>query len=239
MISVKKQIVVETSQQRAFRTFTDGIDRWWPREHHIGKSPLERMVVEPRTGGRWYSICKDGSEIEVGKVVAWEPPGRVVLTWQITAAWQYDPGFVTEVEIQFIADGARCTRVELEHRYLERYGADSETVKKTFESDDAWLASLQAFARAAVASKYLMIYETTPEGLAKAREHLPAHRDRLDAFCARGTLLMAGPVMDGSGRAFGVFTTRAAAEEFIAGDPFVVHGVVGKWTIAEWNEVLA
>src|SRR5262249_38225381 len=59
VISVKKQIVVETSQQRAFRTFTDGIDRWWPREHHIGTSPLERMVVEPRVGGRWYSICKD------------------------------------------------------------------------------------------------------------------------------------------------------------------------------------
>ncbi|HEX3477537.1 MAG TPA: hypothetical protein VHT91_21090 [Kofleriaceae bacterium] len=58
MTSVKKQIVVETSQQRAFRTFTDGIDRWWPREHHIGASPLERVIVEPRAGGRWYSICR-------------------------------------------------------------------------------------------------------------------------------------------------------------------------------------
>jgi uncharacterized protein YciI/uncharacterized protein YndB with AHSA1/START domain len=238
VISVKKQIVVETSQQRAFRTFTDGIDRWWPREHHIGASPLERMIVEPRTGGRWYSICKDGSEVDIGKVVAWEPPHRLVLTWQITAQWQYDPAFSTEIEVLFLAENPRRTRVELEHRQLERYGADSETVKKTFESDDAWQASLQAFAGATARGKFLMTYETTPEGLARAREHIVAHRERLDEFCARGTLVMAGPVMDGTGRAFGVFTSRQAAEDFIAGDPFVVHQVVARWTVVEWAEVL-
>jgi uncharacterized protein YciI len=239
MINVKKHIVVETSQHRAFRTFTDGIDRWWPREHHIGKSPLERMIVEPRTGGRWYSICKDGSEVNIGKVVAWAPPGLLVLAWQITADWQYDAAFSTEIEVSFIAEGARRTRVELEHKQLERYGAAADAVKKTFESDDAWAASLAAFARAAAAPKYLMTYETTPAGLAMAREHLPAHRDRLDVFHARGTLLMAGPVLDETGRAFGVFTTREAAEEFIREDPFVVHGVVARWTVAEWQEVLA
>ncbi|HEX3763478.1 MAG TPA: SRPBCC domain-containing protein [Kofleriaceae bacterium] len=238
MTSVKKQIVVETSQQRAFRTFTDGIDRWWPREHHIGQSPLERMIVEPRVGGRWYSICKDGSEVDVGKVVAWEPPQRLVLTWQITAQWQYDPAFSTEIEVSFIAENPRRTRVELEHRQLERYAADAEAMKKTFEHDDAWAASLHAFAGASTRNKFLMIYETTPEGLTKAREHLPAHRDRLDQFQARGTLLMAGPAMDGTGRAFGVFTTREAAEEFIAGDPFIVHQVVARSTVVEWSEVL-
>ena len=238
MTSVKKQIVVETSQQRAFRTFTDGIDRWWPRDHHIGQSPLERMIVEPRAGGRWYSICKDGSEVDVGKVLAWEPPQRLVLSWQITAQWQYDPAFSTEVEIGFFAEGPRRTRVELEHRQLERFGGDAETMQKAFDSDDAWVASLQGFAAAATRGKFLMIYETTPEGLARAREHFVAHRDRLDQFCARGALLMAGPVMDGSGRAFGVFTSREAAEEFIAGDPFIVHQVVARWTVADWNEVL-
>ena len=238
MTSIKKQIVVETSQQRAFRTFTDGIDRWWPRDHHIGQSPLERMIVEPRAGGRWYSICKDGSEVDVGKVVAWEPPHRLVLTWQITAQWQYDPAFSTEVEVGFFAEGPRRTRVELEHRQLERYGADAEIMTKTLESDGGWGASLQAFGGASARGKFLMIYETSPEGLARARDHLPAHRDRLDQFHARGTLLMAGPVMDGSGRAFGVFTSREAAEEFIAGDPFIVHQVVTRWTVADWNEVL-
>jgi uncharacterized protein YciI/uncharacterized protein YndB with AHSA1/START domain len=235
--SVKKQIVVETSQQRAFRTFTDGIDRWWPREHHIGASPLERMVVEPRAGGRWYSICKDGSEIELGTVVVWEPPQRLVLTWQITAQWQYDPAFSTEIEVLFVAETPRRTRVDFEHRQLERY-ADAEAMKKTFEGDDAWAGSLRAFAGASTRGKFLMIYETTPEALPKAREHLPAHRDRLDQFQARGTLLMAGPVMDGTGRAFGVFTSREAAEEFIAGDPFIVHQIVARWTVADWNEVL-
>lgn len=238
MTSIRKQIMVETSQQRAFRTFTEGMDRWWPRDHHIGPSPLERMIVEPRAGGRWYSICKDGSEIDVGRVVAWEPPQRLVLTWQITAQWQYDAAFSTEVEVGFFAEGPRRTRVELEHRQLERFGGDVEAMQKAFDSDQAWVASLQAFAGAATRGKFLMIYETTPDGLARARDHIVAHRDRLDQFCARGTLLMAGPVMDGSGRAFGVFTSRAAAEEFIAGDPFVVHQVVTRWTVADWNEVL-
>jgi len=239
VISVKKQIVVETTQHRAFRIFTDGIDRWWPREHHIGKSPLERMVVEPRAGGRWYSICQDGSEVDVGKVVTWEPPDRIVLTWQITAQWQYDPDFSTEVEVSFHAEAARRTRVELEHKQLERYGAESATVKKMFESDDAWAAHLAAFARVTGQPKYLMTYETTPDGLAKAPDHLAAHRDRLDRFHARGSLLMAGPVLDTTGRTFGVFTTREAAEDFIREDPFVVHGVVARWTVVEWNEVLA
>ena len=238
MTSVKKHIVVETSQQRAFRTFTDGIDRWWPRGHHIGASPLERMIIEPRPGGRWYSLCKDGSEVEVGKVVTWEPPSRVVLTWQITAQWTYAADFETEVDVRFIAEGPRRTRVELEH-HLERYGADAATMKEQLEGDDAWFAMLGLFAQVAVAPKFLMTYEATPEGLALAGQHLPAHVARLDLFCGRGTLLMAGPVMDATGRAFGVFTSREAAEDFIREDPFIVHGVVARWTVVPWNEVLS
>jgi len=238
VISVKKQIVVETSQQRAFRTFTDGIDRWWPRSHHIGASPLERMIIEPRPGGRWYSICKDGSEVEVGKVAAWEPPGRVVLTWQITAQWTYDATFETAVDVRFIAEGPRRTRVELEH-HLERYGAEAAAMKQQLEGDDAWSAMLTLFGAAAVAPKFLIIYEATPDGLALAGQHLPGHIARLELFHGRGTLLMAGPVMDPSGRAFGVFTSREAAEDFMREDPFLLHGVVARSTVVPWNEVLA
>jgi uncharacterized protein YciI len=83
-----------------------------------------------------------------------------------------------------------------------------------------------------------MIYESAPESRAKARDHLAAHRERLDLFCSRGTMLMAGPLLEPSGRALGIFTSREAAEEFIAGDPFIVHGVVTSWSVVEWNEVL-
>jgi hypothetical protein len=84
----------------------------------------------------------------------------------------------------------------------------------------------------------VMFYETEPEGMARAREHFAAHRARLDAFHARGVLAMAGPFTEHSKGAMGIFTTREAAEEFVAGDPFVVHGVVARWTLQEWNQVL-
>ena len=87
--------------------------------------------------------------------------------------------------------------------------------------------------------KYVMFYETAPDGLAKARIHYQAHRARLEEFHARGALLMAGPWVNPTDGAMGIFTTREAAEEFIRDDPFVLNGVVGKWTIREWNEVLA
>jgi uncharacterized protein YciI/uncharacterized protein YndB with AHSA1/START domain len=237
-INIKKSINVETSQQRAFRVFTDGIDRWWPRDHHIGKSPLERFIIEPRTGGRWYSTCKDGSEVDVGRVIKWEPYSRVVLTWQITGEWKFDPDFITEIEVTFTSEGPRKTRVELEHRNIERFGAHAGEIRKTFESDGGWSTTLGHYAKSLGGPKYLMTYETTPESLQKAPANLPSHRERLDEFQRRGKLLMAGPVIDGSGRAFGVFTTKESAEEFIAGDPFVTGGVVTKWSVVEWMEVL-
>ena len=87
--------------------------------------------------------------------------------------------------------------------------------------------------------KYLMFYENAPDGLAKAREHYPAHRARLHEFHSRGVLLMAGPLLNPTDTAIGVFTSREAAESFIKDDPFVLNGVVAKWSIREWNEVLA
>ncbi|NVB79791.1 MAG: hypothetical protein HOV81_15455 [Kofleriaceae bacterium] len=84
----------------------------------------------------------------------------------------------------------------------------------------------------------MMIYESTSETRQKAPPHMAGHRDRLDEFQRRGKLLMAGPLMDGTGRAIGVFTSKESAEEFIAGDPFITNGVVTNWTIAEWGEVL-
>ena len=85
--------------------------------------------------------------------------------------------------------------------------------------------------------KYVIFYETAPGGLEKARIHYPAHRARLGAFHARGSLLMAGPWVNPTDGAIGIFTSREAAEEFIRDDPFILNGVVGSWTIREWDEV--
>lgn len=146
---IRKKILVEASQEHAFRVFTVGIDRWWPREHHIGKSPLKRAVLEPRMAGRWYSICEDDSECDVGKVLAWDPPHRLVLAWQINAEWRYDARFVTEIEVNFVVEGPRKTRVEIEHRNLEGYGTAAAVLRKTLDSPGGWGGTLDSFAKMA------------------------------------------------------------------------------------------
>ena len=145
--SVRKQITVEALPEHAFRVFTEQLDRWWPRGHHIGKSALKTAVLEPRAGGRWYEVGEDGSECDWGRVLVWDPPRRLVLAWQINGQWQFDPNLVTEVEAVFVADGAGRTRVELEHRNLDRFGEFAEPVAKAFDSDDGWFGILKQFAK--------------------------------------------------------------------------------------------
>lgn len=146
---VRKQIVVATSQVQAFRVFTDKIERWWPKEHHIGKSPLKHAKLEPRVGGRWYEVGEDGSECNWGKVLVWNPPSRLVLAWQITAQWQYDANFITEVEVTFTAEGPKQTRVVLEHRNLERFGAAATEIRKSLDSEGGWTQHMHRLAAAA------------------------------------------------------------------------------------------
>ena len=78
---VRKSIRVKASQAHAFEVFTSGLDRWWPRTHSIGSAPVKSAVMEARLGGRWYQLCEDGSEATVGKILAWEPPHRFVVSW--------------------------------------------------------------------------------------------------------------------------------------------------------------
>jgi uncharacterized protein YndB with AHSA1/START domain len=147
---VRKELVVAATAERAFQVFTDGIDRWWPRQHHIGDSPLKREVLEPGVGGRWYGLSEDGTECQVGKVLAWEPPRRLVLAWQITSDWKYDPAFITEVEVTFTAEGPKRTRVVLEHRDLHRYGIAEPTYRKAIDSPTGgWGFILQSYADSA------------------------------------------------------------------------------------------
>ena len=143
---IRKEIVVECPQERAFRVFTQKLDTWWPREHNIGLVEMQAALLEERVGGRVYERGIDGSECSWGKVLVWDPPRKLVWTWQITAEWKYDPDFVTEVEVTFQAEGPQRTRVMLEHRDLERYGEAAEAIRKTLDS--GWGGTLALFAKA-------------------------------------------------------------------------------------------
>lgn len=143
--SVNKEILVDAPQEKAFKAFTQKLDKWWPRSHHIGKSEMKKAVLEPKPGGRWFEIGEDGSECDWGKVLEWNPFERFVLAWQLNGQWQFDPQLLTEVEVTFVSEGASKTRVTLEHRNLERFGAAAVEIKKSFESEGGWTGLLKRF----------------------------------------------------------------------------------------------
>lgn len=146
--AVTKTLTIEAPQEKAFEVFTAGFDSWWPRSHHTGEGDLVMAVVEPRAGGRWYGTTTVGEE-EWGRVLVWDPPHRVVLDWQLNADFAYDPDMHTEVEARFIAEGPSRTRLEFQHRDLDRYGERAEAMRSTFESDGGWTGILQGYADAA------------------------------------------------------------------------------------------
>jgi uncharacterized protein YndB with AHSA1/START domain len=143
---VRKSITVKADAARAFEVFTGRIGRWWPRTHCIGTSPQKDVVLEPRVGGRWFEIGEDGSQCNWGKVLAWEPPERLVLAWQIDGNWKYDPDLITEVEVTFTPLDNGATRVDLEHRNLERFGDKIEPVRNAIDSEGGWTGVLKAYA---------------------------------------------------------------------------------------------
>jgi uncharacterized protein YndB with AHSA1/START domain len=153
--SIQKSVTVETDQARAFEVFTARHGAWWPSTYHIGESEFETSVIEPYEGGRWFERGVDGSECDWGRVLVWEPPRRLVLAWQITADWQFDPGLVTEIEIRFEPVATTRTRVDLEHRHLERFGARAAEMRAIFDSGgvpgapQGWAGILREFAAAA------------------------------------------------------------------------------------------
>ena len=123
---VLHSVEVKAPPARAFELFTSQMGQWWPKGKTLASNPHADILIEPRAGGRWYERDADGNEIQWGKVLAWEPPGRVLLGWQLNAQWRPDPNFLTEVELTFAPLAGGGTRVTLEHRNLERYGVDAE-----------------------------------------------------------------------------------------------------------------
>ena len=150
MSSVRSEVVVEAPADRAFRVFTEKMETWWPPTHHIAKADMKSIILDRRTNGRWAEVGIDGSECDWGRVLVWDPPRRLVLAWQLTAQWQFDANFVTEVEINFTPMGEGKTRVALEHRNLERFGtAAEEFIKGISNQEGGWPMILRAFATAA------------------------------------------------------------------------------------------
>jgi uncharacterized protein YndB with AHSA1/START domain len=143
--AIRKSFTVRATPEKTFAVFTDGFDRWWPKSHTIGSSPLKRAVLEPGVGGRWYGLAEDGTENEWGDVLAWEPPHRLLLAWRINGQWTHDPNLHTEVEVRFTALDGGETRVDFEHRDLERLGTGPAVEQTRASMDGGWGGILEGF----------------------------------------------------------------------------------------------
>jgi uncharacterized protein YndB with AHSA1/START domain len=148
--AIRGTVTVAAPVERAFQVFTDSFGTWWPPEYHIGQADMAAAILEPRTGGRWYERGVDGSECDWGRVLAWEPPHRLVVTWQIDGQWRYDPdpAHASEIEVRFTADGPEQTVVELEHRLLDRL-VGGQALHDGIVGGGGWTAILELFAKAA------------------------------------------------------------------------------------------
>ena len=144
---VRQSVTVRATPAAAFAIFTDDFDSWWPRSHHIGRSPMKKAFVEGRAGGRCYTLQEDGTECDWGTVLVWEPPRRLVLAWQIGAGWQYEPDLAkaSEVEVQFAALADGRTRVDLEHRGFERMGPAGDAMRSAVDSPNGWTGTLALY----------------------------------------------------------------------------------------------
>ena len=146
--SVRTQIVVEAPIERAFRVFTEEFGRFKPPEHNLLSVEIAETVFEPRVGGHLYDRGVDGSECRWARVLAYEPPNRVMISWDISPQWQVeaDPDNTSEVEVTFVAETPQRTRVELEHRHLDRHGPGWEGVREGVGGEGGWPLYLQKFA---------------------------------------------------------------------------------------------
>jgi uncharacterized protein YndB with AHSA1/START domain len=143
-MNVRSEITVDAPPERAFEVFTGSFDAWWPRAHKIGQGDMLEAILEPRTGGRWYERDADGGECEWGTVLAYEPPRRLVLTWQIGGDWRYHADQASEVEVTFTPHGEK-TLVQLEHRHIERHGDTAEQVRAAVSREGGWPGLLQLY----------------------------------------------------------------------------------------------
>ncbi len=146
--SIRHEVVVDAPLERAFSVFTTGFGRFKPREHNLLAVDIAETVFEPRVGGHVYDKGVDGSESRWARVLAYEPPNRVMFSWDISPQWaiETDPARTSEVDVRFIAEGPDRTRVELEHRNLDRHGDGWESVREGVDDDQGWPLYLRRYA---------------------------------------------------------------------------------------------
>jgi uncharacterized protein YndB with AHSA1/START domain len=146
--TVRHHIVVDAAIERAFSTFTERFGDFKPPEHNLLGVAIAETVFEPRVGGHIYDRGVDGTECRWARVLAYEPPDRVVFSWDISPQWQIepDPDNTSEVEVRFIAETPERTRVELEHRHLDRHGPGWQAVSDGVDGEEGWPLYLQRFA---------------------------------------------------------------------------------------------
>ncbi|GIH03272.1 ATPase [Rhizocola hellebori] len=145
--SIQRKITVGAPAERAFKIFTESLATWWPAGYHIGQADFADVVMQPQVGGRWFEAGTDGSECDWGRVLVWEPPHRLVVTWQINGNWEFDadPARASEIEVRFTELEPGQTTVELEHRYLDRLVA-GQAAYAAVSDDSGWNGILARFA---------------------------------------------------------------------------------------------
>ena len=147
--AVRTSTTVEAPIERAFSVFTEGIGTWWDPAKHLLEADLAEMVFEPRAGGHVYDVGVDGSESRWARVLAYEPPERLLISWDINTSWQIerDHSKTSEVEVRFTPEGQDRTLVELEHRNIDRHGEGWERMRDAVGSQGGW--DLRRFAEVA------------------------------------------------------------------------------------------
>jgi uncharacterized protein YndB with AHSA1/START domain len=147
--TVRTSIVVEAAIERAFHVFTEDFGSFKPPEHNLLEAEIAETVFEPRAGGHLYDRGVDGSECRWARVLAYEPPHRVLLSWDISPRWQLetDHEATSEWEVRFVAETPERTRVELEHRHLDRHGEGWEGMREGVAGNDGWPLYLERYAR--------------------------------------------------------------------------------------------
>ncbi|WP_250008495.1 SRPBCC family protein [Actinoplanes sp. M2I2] len=146
--AVQRQVVVRAPLERAFEVFTRQFGDIKPRDHNLMSSPIAETVLEPRVGGRIYDRAEDGTECAWARILAYEPPNRIVFSWDIGVQWELEKDLAntSEVEVRFIAEAPGVTRVELEHRLLDRHGPGWESLIDELGNDQGWPLYLNRFA---------------------------------------------------------------------------------------------